>query len=368
MKIVFVEAEQTEREFFAAELKEHDLLFVSELEDVPEDTEILSTFIYSRITGAFLESHPAIRLIATRSTTHDHVELESCADRNVTMCIVPSYGDHVVAEHTFALLLAVARRLRMAINLGDDNRFSYEALRGFELRSKTFGIIGAGRIGLQTVPIAKSFGMNVIAYDVRPRPELAAKLQFDYVPLPDLLASSDVISLHASLTPSSYHILNRESFAKCRHGVVVINTARGKLIETDALIEALDNGIVSAAGLDVLGEESVLRRRAEQILSEQIVRRVREPLPNPGEAPGNSSRLKEIERLMRLEGLLLRPEVIWTPHIAFNCVEAAERINRVTADNIKAFICGDPINTLLPDPMTRHSAIWGSSDRGEVGG
>ena len=199
------------------------------------------------------------------------------------MCIVPSYGDHVVAEHTFALLLAVARRLRESMTLqGDSSHFSYEKLRGFELRSlKTFGIIGAGRIGLCTIPIAKSFGMKVIACDIRPRPKLAKEGGFRYVAFEELLAGSDIISLHASLNHSSYHILNRGAFAKCRPGVVIINTARGKLIDTNALIEALDQGIVRGAGLDVLGEESVMRRRAERIISDQIIQKVREPVESP---------------------------------------------------------------------------------------
>ena len=278
MKIYFVEVEPSERCFFESELSDHDLHFVSGLEEVEGDAEIVSTFIYSRIDRSFLDRHAAVRLIATRSTTHDHLEVESCAERNVTMCIVPSYGDHVVAEHSFALLLAVARRLRESMTLGDSSHFSYEKLRGFELRSKTFGIIGAGRIGLCTIPIARSFGMNVIACDIRPRPELAKERGFRYVAFEELLAGSDIISLHASLNPSSYHILNREAFAKCRPGVVIINTARGKLIDTNALIEALNQGIVRGAGLDVLGEESVMRRRAERIISEQIIQKVREPV------------------------------------------------------------------------------------------
>jgi D-lactate dehydrogenase len=232
------------------------------------------------------------------------------------------------------------------MNLNDDSRFSYEALRGFELRSKTFGIIGVGRIGLRTVPIARSFGMNVIACDVRRRPELAGELGFKYVAFEQLLAVSDIISLHANLNPSSYHILNRGAFAKCRAGVVIINTARGKLIDTNALIEALDQGIVGGAGLDVLGEESVMRRRAERIISDQIIQRVREPIERPRVAAKDPLRAKEIEKLMRLGSLLLRPEVVCTPHTAFNCVEAIERINRVTLESIKAFIAGTPINTL----------------------
>ena len=112
MKIYFVEVESPERRFLESELAHHELHFVSSLQEVEGDAEIVSTFIYSRIEGAFLDRHPAVKLIATRSTTYDHLEVESCAKRNVTMCIVPSSGDHVVAEHTFALLLAVARRLR----------------------------------------------------------------------------------------------------------------------------------------------------------------------------------------------------------------------------------------------------------------
>jgi D-lactate dehydrogenase len=347
MKIYFVEVESLERQFFESELGDHELYFVSGLDEVGADAEIVSTFIYSRIDGLFLDAHPAVKLIATRSTTHDHLELESCAKRNVTMCSVPSYGDHVVAEHTFALLLAVARRLRESMTLKGDSRFSYEALWGFELRSKIFGIIGAGRIGLHTVPIARSFGMNVIAYDIRPRPEMAAELGFKYVAFEQLLADSDIISLHANLNPSSYHILNREAFAKCRRGVVIINTARGKLIDTNALIEALDQGIVSGAGLDVLGEESVIRRRAERIISDQIIQRLHEPIERPNVTVRDPLRAKEIEKLMRLGGLLLRPEVVSTPHTAFNCVEAIERINRVTVENIKAFVAGKPVNTLL---------------------
>ena len=127
MKIYFVEVESSEREFFESELANHELHFVSSLEAVEGDAEIVSTFIYSRIDGPFLDRHSAVKLIATRSTTHDHLELESCAKRNVTMCIVPSYGDHVVAEHTFALLLAVARRLRESMTL--EWRFAF-LLRG----------------------------------------------------------------------------------------------------------------------------------------------------------------------------------------------------------------------------------------------
>lgn len=138
MKIYFVEVESSERRLFESELANHELHFVSGLEEIEADAEVVSTFIYSRIDGPFLDRHPAVKLIATRSTTHDHLELESCAKRHVTMCIVPSYGDHVVAEHTFALLLAVTRRLRKSMTLNDDSHFSYDSAAGFRASIQDF--------------------------------------------------------------------------------------------------------------------------------------------------------------------------------------------------------------------------------------
>lgn len=207
--------------------------------------------------------------------------------------------------------------------------------------------------------------MNVIAYDIRPRPEQAQELGFRCVSLDELLTASDIISLHANLNPSSYHILNREAFAKCRRGVVIINTARGKLIDTNALIEALEHGIVGGAGLDVLGEESVMRRRAEQIISDQIVQKLREPTERLKVGARDAHRAKEIEKLMRLRSLLLRPEVVCTPHTAFNCVEAIERINCVTVENIKAFVAGTPINTLSPEIASENADPPASSSARE---
>ena len=205
--------------------------------------------------------------------------------------------------------------------------------------------------------------MNVIAYDIRPRPDMAAELGFKYVAFEQLLADSDIVSLHANLNPSSYHILDRKAFAKCRPGVVVINTARGKLIDTNALIEALDQGIVRGAGLDVLGEESVMRRRAERIISDQIIQKLHESVERPTATEMDPLRRKEIEKLMRLGDLLLRPEVVCTPHTAFNCVEAIERINRVTVENIKAFVAGTPINTLSPGIAPERAEIPAAVER-----
>jgi D-lactate dehydrogenase len=344
MKICFHETEPAEVVFFAHELAQHEMTFVDNLQEVPAGTEILSVFINAQIGTAFLEAHPELKLITTRSTTMDHIDLAACAHRGVAVSQVDSYGDHIVAEHTFALLLAVTRRLRQALGVPKQTRFSYETLRGLELCGKTLGLIGVGRIGQCVVPIARAFGMHVLASDPEPHPARAQALGFDYVPFDELLGAADVISLHAPLTPKSHHLLDRAAFARCRRGVIIINTARGRLVDTAALLDALESGIVGGAGLDVLGEESVFRRDAGSLLIDHIVDRMHAPAVPPDSAADGQAEAREIEKLVCLQKLLARPDVVYTPHTAFNCIEAIQRINATTVRNIKKFIEG----TLLP--------------------
>lgn len=350
MKITFTETEENDRRLFEKALGGHELSFVDALADVTPETEVLSIFKASHIDDAFLVQHPALRLVATRSTTHDHIVLESCARRGVAVCIVPSYGDHIVAEHTFALLLALTRRLREAMRLNGDKLFSYEKLRGVELHGKTFGILGTGRVGMQTVPIARAFGMKVLAHDIAPQPDAAVSLGFEYVSFEELLRRSHFLSLHAPLTDDNFHILDREAFAQCRPGILIINTARGRLIDTAALLEALDAGIVGGAGLDVLGkEEEALRRQASHRISDQIIDRL-----HADNAAVPPERPQQIEKLMLIEKLLARPNVVFTPHIAFNCVESIERIHAATVANITQFIAGQPVSAFAPDDLPAH--------------
>jgi D-lactate dehydrogenase len=257
---------------------------------------------------------------------------------------VTSYGENTVAEHAFALLLGISRRIREAMTMKHDGPFSFEALRGFDLKDKTIGVVGAGRIGLHVIRIAKAFGMLVIACDVNRFDLLSEVLGFDYVPFDDLLRRSHIISLHVPLTNETVHMLNRDSLARCRHGVIIINTSRGAIIDTDALLEAIDSGAVGGAGLDVLEDERLFRADASKLVAEQIVadlQRISSPeemhMRNPG-------RLAEIQRLKANESLLSRPNVIFTPHIAFNSTEAVRRIDEVTVRNIVAFGAGKLIN------------------------
>ncbi len=337
MKICFTETDASDEAFFRAGLGGHDLQFADALEEAAEDAEVLSIFINSRIDAAFLDKRPKTKLIVTRSTGCDHIDAEACAARGVIVCNVAGYGDHVVAEHTFALLLALTRRLGEASVRGRRSRFSYAKLRGVELKSKTLGIVGTGRTGAKVASIAKAFGMRLLAFDARPRPRLGLR----YVSLRELLKRSHIISLHLPLTAETRHLLDARAFAACRPGVLIINTARGRLIDTQALVEAMDKGVVGGAGLDVLGDERLLRQSSSSIIGEQITKHLH------GEhTEEDAERVRSIEKLMLIENLLARPNVVFTPHTAFNCIEAVERINRATVRDIEAFASGKPVNTV----------------------
>ncbi len=344
MNIYFLETECVETDFFKKALPEHDLHFVKSMEAVGDDAEALSLFIYSPISEPFLDSHPRLRFIATRSTGYDHVNLPACKARDIKVSFVPSYGDNTVAEHAFALILALSRRLREAMQPSKGSEFSFEAMRGFDLKDKTLGIVGSGRIGLHAIRIAKAFGMKVVAYDLNPQPFMAELLGFDYAPFDELLARSDIISLHIPAFPGTYHLLNRAAFAKCKRGVVIVNTARGSLIDTEALIEALDSGIVRSAGLDVLEDERVFQQETIDLIGSQILDRLHSDEQPSELRTSNFERINELQRIMRNADLIARPNVVFTPHIAFNSVEAVERINTVTAENIRAFCVGSPVN------------------------
>ena len=341
MVIYFLETEADDSRFFSEALPEHEVRFADSLDEVGPEAEIVSGFIYSRIGAAFLESHPRLRFIATRSTGVDHLDVAACEARNVLISVIPSYGDNTVAEHTFALILALSRRLREAMEAHKGERFSYAAVRGFELKNKTLGVIGTGRVGLHTVRIAKAFGMRVVAYDSRPQLFMAEVLGFEYVDFDELLRRSDIVTLHVPLVPATFHLLDRNAFMKCKPGVVIVNTARGALIDTEALIEMLDNGTVRGAGLDVLEEERVLQKETLEIIGEQIVSRLQafEDRHEPA-----SERVTELRRLMDNADLIERTNVVFTPHVAFNSVESVARINRTTVHNIQAFVQGEPVN------------------------
>jgi D-lactate dehydrogenase len=333
VKVFVFESEPREAPIFDRLKPDQDVTLVNEplragnAEDYA-DAEIISTFIYSELSAEVLVKLPALRLIATRSTGFDHIDLAYCERRGIAVCNVPTYGENTVAEHVFALLLAISHRLLEAVEKAQRGPFSPEGLQGFDLQGKIIGVIGTGSIGRHVIRIAKGFGMEVLAFDVKPEPSLAQTLGFQYKKFDELLATADVITLHAPATPDTQDMLSDAAFARMKDGVVVINTARGSLIDSRALIQALRSGKVAGAGLDVLPDEPLIREEAELIC-------------------GIYCDQHDLRDLVASHVLLRMPNVIITPHSAFNTREAVDRIVETTVGNISAFIEGHRQNVIM---------------------
>ena len=325
MKIVVFEAEAREQSAFKPLAATHEVVFVaaplkSDNADVYADADTASTFIYSDLNRVVLEKLRGLRLIATRSTGYDHIDLEYCETKRIAVANVPTYGENTVAEHVFALLLALAHRLPEAVERARSGRFSPAGLEGFDLAGKTIGVVGTGHIGRHVVRIAKGFSMDAVAFDVNPDEAYARELGFRYLSFDQLSAVSDVVSLHAPATAETHHLLSAGAFERMKDRVIVINTARGSLIDAHALIMALRSGKVAGAGLDVLADEPLIREEAELVSA-------------------RSSRASMICADVVADHILLHmPNVIVTPHSAFNTREAVMRIVEVTVANIEVFV------------------------------
>lgn len=329
MRIAFFEVEDWEGEYFTREFPGHQLVFCSEPLD--EDTveqaegaEVLSVFIHSRVNAKVLAALPDLRFIATRSTGYDHVGLEACRERGISVANVPYYGENTVAEHTFGLILTLSRNIVKAHLRTTRGDFTLRGLEGFDLMGKTLGVVGAGSIGLHVIRIAKGFGMEVLAFDVNQNRLIAEVLGFQYADLPDVLRRADIVSLHAPYSPSTHHLIKRESLAMMKRGALLVNTSRGGLVDTEALLWALDEGILGGAALDVLeGEDLITEER--QLLNQ----------------PEAEDKLR---MLLRQHLLARRENVVITPHSAFYSREALRRILDTTVANIRAFEMGEPAN------------------------
>ncbi|PKM79385.1 MAG: hydroxyacid dehydrogenase [Firmicutes bacterium HGW-Firmicutes-13] len=331
-KVILVEIKKDEREYFRKSLKkDFALAFMEEalseenLEKFKEeikDAEILSTFVYSKITEKVLEAMPELKLITTRSTGYDHIDVENCKKRNILVSNVPVYGENTVAEHTFALILSLSRKIHKAYFSTFREKIDPGGLRGFDLKDKTLGVVGAGHIGLHVIRMARGFGMEVLAFDITRQPFLAEILNFRYVTLEHLLKHSDVISLHAPLNEHTHHLINKENIKLIKKGALIINTARGELLDTEALLLALNEGIVSGAGLDVL-EGEVLIHEEQRMYSPELTQ-------------------ETLQTVVRNHILLHRDDVVITPHIGFYSKEAIQRIRRTTVKNIRGYLRGSP--------------------------
>lgn len=332
MKIAIFDLEDWEREDFERLADDHDLTLLAEPlsaenADHYGEAKVVSGFVYSTFSEQVIEQLTSLKLIATRSTGFDHIPLDLCHQRDITVCNVPTYGSNTVAEHVFGLLLTISHRLEEAIDRTRKGDFSPKGLQGFDLLGKTMGIIGTGDIGREAIRIANGFGMNVLAFDVQPDQEIVKELGFLYAGMDELLANSDVVSLHVPANDKTRHLISHDEFEKMKDGAVLINTARGDVVDTRALVRALAEQKLSAAGLDVLPEEPVIREEAE------LLRSVYE-------------KRHDLNTLLANHVLVHMRNVVVTPHSAFNTREAVQRILDTTVGNIQAFAQGQPINVV----------------------
>ena len=329
--IAFFETAAWEWRFLTNALKRLRLAAMFVSEPLTEETlakarqaTMVSVFIYSRLTRAVLGKLRRLKFIATRSTGFDHIDLAACKARNIPVSNVPAYGENTVAEHTFALILSLSRNVHKAYVRTARGDFSLQGLQGFDLKGKTIGVIGAGRIGLHVIKMAKGFGMDVLVRDTRRDVFLSEVLGFRYASLPELLQRSDIVTLHVPYSPATRHVMNRDTFRMMKRGALLINTARGGLIDTNALVWALDEGIVGGAGLDVLEGEDLVKEERQLLQADFPKERLITALKN--------------------HILLHRENVVITPHIAFDSREALQRILETTVGNIAGFVNRAPVN------------------------
>ena len=332
MNIHYFSGEDWEEAYVRSKLSGETITFhKGTLEENPDlsdpAADALCIFIDSHITEAELDRFPALKLIATRSTGFDHIDLVAAKARGITVVTVPSYGENTVAEFAFALILTLSRRIPEAQARVKSGAFSPAGLRGFDLEGKTLGIIGCGHIGLHTIRMGNGFGMKVIGFEVRPDEAIARANNFTYASLDEVLAQSDIISIHVPYNPHTHHLINKENIGMIKKGAYLINTARGAIVETEALVMALENGTLAGAGLDVLEEEGDLNDEM-QLLS----------APHPNE--------EALKITLANNYLIDHPRVVVTPHAAFNTTEAIMRILDTTIGNIQSFEKGSPTNAL----------------------
>ena len=316
MKIAIYDTKPYDRERLepalqAAQLEArfHEFRLSIETADTARDAQAVVVFVNDRLDAPCLQQLHAlgVRHVALRCAGFNNVDLKAAKELGLAVTRVPAYSPHAVAEHAVALLLTLNRKIHRAYNRVREHNFSLGGLVGFDLHGKTVGVAGTGKIGRIAAQIFRGFGSRVIAHDPFPANEWAAKHGVAYVPFETLLAESDVLSLHLPLTPQSRHLLNKRTFAQMKPGAHLVNTSRGALIDTSALIEALKAGQLGGVALDVYEEE-------EGVFFEDL-----------------SGQVLHDDELARL---LTFPNVLVTAHQAFLTAEALGEITRVTVENL----------------------------------
>jgi len=330
-RVFFFEVEPWEERYFRDHLSGIEPTFVLDRltphnVHLAEEAEYIACFVYSDLKAHTLEHLPNLKGVATMSVGTNHIDLKAAREREIIVSNVPAYGPNTVAEHAIALLLSLSRQIIPSVERTREGNFDYRGLTGWDLLGKTIGIIGTGKIGAHVARIANGLGLRVVAHDPKPNHELETKFGVEYLSLPQLYHVSDIITLHCPLMGTNEHLIGREQFKQMKRGVVLINTARGGLIETRALLEALEDGIVSQAGIDVLEDEDLLHEEKEFF--------------------SPFFQLKDYQTAMADHALMRHPSVIVTPHNAFNSRESLKNILETTVKNLEGMMNSDPVNVV----------------------
>ncbi len=315
--------EKSMEEYFKKKLKKHKLKFFSNsIHEVPtreyKNSSVIIVFIYSKVSENIIDKLAKLKLILTQSTGYDHIDLKYCMEKGIKVGYVPFYGENTVAEHTFALILNLSRKIHKSYLRTIQSNFSIDGLRGFDLKDKTLGVIGVGHIGLHVIRIAKGFGMHVKACDTAKDMFTSEILHYKYAELEEVLKTSDIISLHLPLNKHTHHFLDEDKIKLTKKGVIIINTSRGALIDTNILYKYIKSGHIAGVGLDVIEGEEFIAHEDELIGNPQI--------------NDNMKILLLDKKLFELDN------VIFTPHNAFNSKEAIHRILETTIENFESFL------------------------------
>ncbi len=311
-KIAFFSTQSYDRNYFENSSDKHRFEFYEtrlkqNTVQLADGFDGVCLFVNDKVDADMLQrlSEMGVGLVALRCAGFNNVDLKAAEKYNIRVMRVPAYSPEAVAEHAVALILTLARKTHKAYNRVRDGNFSLERLTGFNVYGKTTGVIGTGKIGQAFIRIAQGFGSEIIAYDKYPSKELSQK-GVQYMDMERVLAKSDILSLHCPLTPETNHLINEKTLAKMKKGAMLINTSRGKLVDTAAVIESLKQNHLGYLGIDVYEQEEKLFFRD---LSEVIIRD------------------DQIARLM------LFPNVLITAHQGFFTKESLEEITRITLKN-----------------------------------
>ncbi|MCH8519621.1 MAG: hydroxyacid dehydrogenase [Nanoarchaeota archaeon] len=296
-------------------------------EEEVKEFNILSIFIYSKANKEYLSKCENVQFVITRSMGKNHIDNQYCDKKGIQIGSVSKYGENTVAEFTFALLLAISRKIIKSVSRVKRGDFDFTNLQGFDLQGKTIGLIGFGNIGQKFAQMCRGFEMNVIAYDAfaHNMQDRAKELEVTFVDLDELYTKSDIISLHVPLLPQTHHIVNKESISKMKEGVLLLNTSRGELLDTQAVLEGLNSGHIGYVGLDVIEGECMMKEE------HQLTKEVEESLTN------SSSSICDMKTLIRDHLLINHKNAFITPHNAFNTRDAIKRILDSTIEQIREF-------------------------------